>query len=221
MAQREHVEVNGSTLFKSIASRAMAHPFMALAVVGMVICGIVFGLSCLSGGSDSGELIERSSERGEQQDDTSVDNADSELYVDVAGAVQTPGVVKLSEGDRIDDALSAAGGLSDDADVSQLNRASKVTDGMKVYVPRTGESVASADTASSSADSASGSSGLISINTGSQSDLETLPGIGPSTSQAIIDDRTENGPFTSLEDLMRVSGIGEKKFEKLKGSICL
>lgn len=221
MAQRRHVDLDGSTILKSVESRATAHPFMAFAVVGMVICGIVFGLPNLSDGSDSGELIERSSQRTEQQDDTSADDGGSELYVDVAGAVLTPGVVKLSEGDRIDDALTAAGGLSDDADVSQLNRASKVTDGMKVYVPRAGESVAPADPASSLGESTPSSSGLVSINTGSQSDLETLPGIGPSTSQAIIDDRTENGPFTSLEDLMRVSGIGEKKFEKLKGSISL
>ena len=222
MAQKRHADLDGSTILKTVESRDAAHPIIALAVVGMVICGVAFGLPSISGNSDSGELIESSTESTDHQDDASDDDNDEVLYVDVAGAVQTPGVVKLSEGARIDDALSAAGGLSDDADVSQLNRASKATDGLKVYVPRVGEAGnPTVAVPSSSENSTPSSSGLVSINAGSQSDLETLPGIGPSTSQAIIDDRTQNGPFTSLEDLMRVSGIGEKKFEKMKDSISL
>lgn len=155
------------------------------------------------------------------------DEAEARIVVDVSGAVVRPAVVELAEGDRVQDAIEAAGGLAADADVSGVNRAAKLTDGQRVYVPRVGEAVsADADGAGAATGADAGgdvgsSPGLVNINTASAAELDELPGVGPSTAQAIIEDREANGPFSTIEDVMRVSGIGEKKFEKLKSSICV
>lgn len=146
------------------------------------------------------------------------------LIVDVSGAVLNPGVYELKEGARVDDAIQAAGGLSEDADTSALNRASLLSDGMKITVPHQGEVAQDSSSAAGSAQVSSGAptaKSLININTASSEELQSLSGVGPSTAEAIIADREENGLFASVEDLMRVSGIGEKKFAKIKDSICV
>ena len=148
------------------------------------------------------------------------------MYVDVDGAVVRPGVYRLKDGARVSQAIDAAGGLTAEADVTGLNRASKITDGQKIYVPTVGEQQATAavDGVESGAAVASGagsSSGLVNINTASAAELQTLSGIGPSMAQSIIDERTQNGAFASVDDLMRVSGIGEKKLAKIKDCICV
>lgn len=161
------------------------------------------------------------------------DAATEVLVVDVGGAVAEPKVVRLESGARVDDAIQAAGGLAEDADTTTINRAMKVEDGSKVYVPKMGESVSTDSSSSSSGTEASGGSasvvtadgsstaatGLVNINTAGLDELDALPGVGPATAQAIIDDRTKNGSFSSIEDLMRVSGIGEKKFANMKDGI--
>lgn len=155
--------------------------------------------------------------------------APSTIVVDVAGAVVNPSVVTLAQGARVNDAIAASGGLLPEADASKINRAAPLTDGAQVFVPLQGEEATSgADgavvgaTGSTSAD-ASGSTATspVNINSAGLDELDALPGIGPSTAQSIIDDRTQNGPFASVEDIMRVSGIGEKKFEKLSSLICV
>ena len=143
------------------------------------------------------------------------------LVIDVDGAVVAPGVVEVPAGSRVADAIEAAGGLAEDADVSGINRAAPLVDGEKVYVPRVGEAAPASAGASSSSDGDEESISPVNINTASLSELDELPGIGPATAQAIIDDREENGPFASIEDIMRVSGIGEKKFENLAPYICV
>ena len=154
----------------------------------------------------------------------------SVLIVDVSGAVKHPCVVRLKSGARVGDAIEAAGGLADDADASLINRAAKVNDGDKVSVPsindaqpqaQQGTDTVSTASGGNSGTSASQQNGLVNINSATAEQLDTLPGVGPSTAQAIIDDRTQNGPFSSIDDLMRVSGIGEKKFAKLKSGICI
>lgn len=144
---------------------------------------------------------------------------DGPLVVDVDGAVASPGVVEVPAGSRVADAIDAAGGLTEEADVSGVNRAAPLADGEKVYIPRAGEAVQAPG--SSAASSEGTSEALVNINTAGLSELDELPGIGPATAQAIIDEREANGPFTSIEDIMRVSGIGEKKFEKLADRICV
>ncbi len=167
--------------------------------------------------------------------DASLDDADepsaksssaAEVYVDVDGAVVKPGVYRLKDGARVSQAIDAAGGLTAEANVTGLNRASKITDGQKIYVPTVGEqqtaaAVGGAESGASTTPGTGSSSGLVNINTASAAELQTLSGIGPSMAQSIIDERTQNGAFASVDDLMRVSGIGEKKLAKIKDCICV
>ena len=162
-------------------------------------------------------------ERAEAGADTGAEGDEIEtVVVDVGGAVIEPGVVELDAGSRVADAIEAAGGLAIDADCTTLNQAQLLQDGQKVYVPKEGEIDASGALVDSSTQEAGqAATTLVNINTGTLEELDALPGVGPATAQAIIDDREANGPFASEEDIMRVSGIGEKRYEKLKGSICI
>lgn len=135
------------------------------------------------------------------------------VAVHVSGAVARPGVYELPEGSRANDAIAAAGGALEDADPNALNLARVLSDGEQVVVPTVQESEQQ-DYADATGQT-SGLSGKVNINTASAEQLDTLPGVGESTAQKIIDDREENGPFSSPEDLKRVSGIGEKKYEDL------
>lgn len=156
-------------------------------------------------------------ERGETASETAEEEPQEEpvtLVVHVDGMVGMPGVYELTEGARVSDAVTAAGGLAGGADTSSLNLAAPLADGEKVYVPAEGEE------ATTSSEGAS-SGGLVNLNNASVEQLDELPGVGEATARAIIEDREANGPFTTPEDLMRVSGIGEKKFAKLEGMICV
>lgn len=146
-----------------------------------------------------------------------------EIVVDVSGAVESPGVYVLDSAARLKDALKVAGGLSVNADrdyVSKsLNLASKLHDGLKIYIPRVGEE--SVPTASFNTESSMGvlsiSSEFISINSASQAELEELPGIGPVTAQKIINSR----PYSSLEELVSKKSVGQSLFGKIKDQINL
>lgn len=142
----------------------------------------------------------------------------AQVYAYVTGAVANPGVYSLDEGLRVCDAVEAAGGLTEDADASTVNLARVLSDGEHIALPTKAE--VETALAQGSAGGAAASS-LVNINTADASALETLSGVGSATAQAIISDREQNGPFSTIEDLMRVDGIGEKKFAKLKDSICV
>ncbi|WP_029149850.1 ComEA family DNA-binding protein [Microbacterium indicum] len=135
-----------------------------------------------------------------------------ELYVHVSGAVASPGLYVLGTGARVVDAVSAAGGLADDAATDTVNLARLVTDGEQLVVPAEGE--APAAPAASGGDPAPAAP--VSINTADAAALEELPGIGPALAQRIIDQRTTAGPFATVDDLLSVSGIGPKVLESLR-----
>jgi competence protein ComEA len=236
MAQREqHERVKRMDRW---AGKLLEHK--AVVVAMLVVIAMASGLAMATlGGESDGVTFERdatsveradtgsagASDDGDPSSDSKKAIAASEVYVDVDGAVVTPGVYRLREGARVAQAIDAAGGLTPEADVAGLNRASKVVDGQKIYVPHVGEQqtvdvVAGSGPGEASA-GASVASDLVNINTANASELQTLSGIGPSMAQSIIDERTQNGPFTSIDDLMRVSGIGEKKFAKIKDCICV
>lgn len=137
-----------------------------------------------------------------------------EILIDVKGAVNDPGVYKAVIGDRVINLIEKAGGIKETADESAINFAERVTDEMVVYVPSKGEEVeASVGQGSHS------KSDKINLNKATQSELETLPGIGPAKAKAIIEYREANGSFESIEGIMSISGFGEKTFEKLKDHI--
>lgn len=142
---------------------------------------------------------------------------EEEILIDVKGAVQKPGVYKAVLGERVIDIIEKAGGITERANSAAINFAMRVTDEMIVYVPSIGEEENNRDVVMAA--SSSGNSDQININQATQAELETLPGIGPSKAQAIIEYRETNGPFKAIEDIMSISGFGEKTFEKLKDSI--
>jgi len=129
------------------------------------------------------------------------------ILVDVAGWVRKPGVYEFDEGDRIIDAIEAAGGARSGAALDSLNLAAPLVDGTQVLVPR--EATGGGGAAPPGVAAPPGASALINVNTASATELEALPGIGEVIAQRIVDYRTQNGPFTSVEQLDDVSGIGE------------
>lgn len=134
------------------------------------------------------------------------------LIVDVAGSVREPGVYEFVEGDRVIDAIERAGGSLPKADLSLLNLAAPLTDGTQILVPKAGPPVAGVP-----GGAIPGSSGgLININTASETDLETLSGIGEVLAATIVEYRDQNGPFASVEDLMDVSGIGPATLDEIR-----
>lgn len=143
----------------------------------------------------------------------------SPLRVYVSGAVLKPDVYLLPPNSILKDALSAAGGPSSEADLERVNLALPLQDGMHVFIPHKGEAPSLNVYEASSPQSSASSSALININTASQTELESLPGIGPTLAQRIIEYRKENGPFQRIEDIMEVQGIGEATFERIKDHI--
>ena len=137
------------------------------------------------------------------------------IIVDVAGWVRRPGVYEFSSGDRVIDAVNRAGGARNGADLTSLNLAAPLTDGTQIVIPKPGATVPGG-TGSSDTGTASGVTALINVNTASETELEDLPGVGPVTAAAIIDYRTQNGPFAAVDDLIDVSGIGPSTLEQIR-----
>lgn len=139
------------------------------------------------------------------------------IIVDVKGAVALPGVYEMNEGERIIDAINMAGGMLEGANSNQINFAAILSDEMVVYVPLIGDEDVINEIVSISIGGSS--QGKIRINHATSAELEQLNGIGPSKAAAIISYREQNGAFKTEEDLLNVSGIGAKSFEKIKDEI--
>jgi competence protein ComEA len=135
------------------------------------------------------------------------------MLVDVAGWVRHPGVYEFAGGARVIDAIEAAGGARPGAELESLNLAAPLVDGTQILVVRQGEE-APAPVGGSGGAAVAG--GLINVNTASATELEALPGIGEVLAQAIVDHRTENGPFTSVDQLLDVTGIGDATLEDIR-----
>lgn len=164
-------------------------------------------------------LLENPSGKTAQNENAGEAKNATKIMVHVAGNVNNPGVYELPYGSRVKDALVAAGGANADADVNALNLVEVVTDGQKITVP----SKVSTVTIGSLAQSPGGvtsAGGAININTADEKTLEELPGVGPALAKRIIEYRAQQ-PFTSVEELKNVSGIGDKKFEQMKDRIKL
>ncbi|NOH03454.1 MAG: ComEA family DNA-binding protein [Chloroflexi bacterium] len=147
------------------------------------------------------------------------------IAVHVIGAVPRPGLYEFAEGARVQDAIDAAGGLLSSADVESINLAALLEDGQQLTIPYKAGQEPAEETAvplelpGPPATEAPEDQDLININTATAEELDSLPGIGPTIAQRIIDYRTENGPFETIEDIMDVSGIGPSTFDQIKDLI--
>ncbi len=183
---------------------------------------------------DSSVVTEKSSaedtaEKESDEEDTKEDREERnteypKVYVYVCGYVKNPGLYDFPEGSRVQLAVERAGGFTDNADPIAVNLAEVLTDGMQLYIPKKGESLSVAGSAGKSSETVSGilsgsGTGKVNLNTATLEELQTLSGIGESRAEDILEYRETNGKFHSIEDVMKVSGIGEGIFQKIKDNV--
>ncbi|MDO4670921.1 MAG: helix-hairpin-helix domain-containing protein [Aerococcus sp.] len=194
-----------------------------LIVVGMVILG---GHDEVAKGEawDSVETSEASLETTSSKDAAASSSSIKEQwYVDIKGAVNKPGVYPVDETMRVHDAVALAGGVAGEADETQVNFSQKVADQMVIYIPKQGEETKGAfqSPVASSSPQSSGNNKLVNINTATKEELMTISGIGEKKAEDIVNYREQNGSFQSVDDLSKVSGIGAKTVEKLRAEVCV
>lgn len=184
-----------------------------------LIFPVIYVLICIGGCGSETQVVtqgEYNSESWEMQvSSTDVQQTDrvNEVYVYVAGKVKNPDVYKVPEDYRIYQVIELAGGFLEDAETRNINMADRIFDGMQITVYALGEETVQYGYGTDN------SGGMININTASKEELMTLPGIGETKAESIISFRNENGHFDSIEDIMKISGIKEGAFEKIKSYI--
>lgn len=180
------------------------------------------------------KILNKEQKLDEENSEEIKDKSEEKIIVHITGEVKYWGVLELEKGSRIMDAVNNAGGFTEEADTEKVNLAYELTDGVKVYIPsknvdkesnittqkyitmESGDNEIVEETEMKKTDNA-----LVNINEATQTELETLPGIGPSIALKIISYRKENGKFLTIEDIKNISGIGENKFEVIKDLICI
>jgi competence protein ComEA len=184
---------------------------VALLLVVALVAGFFWYRAGLQGGEEAAVLP------GAPVIAPTTTTAPALLVVHVAGAVVRPGLYRLPAGSRVSDAVEAAGGPAPLADLDRLNLAARLVDGQRVAVGRQGEPAPPGP-----AEEAGGTppgQGPVDLNTAGQSELETLPGVGPARARAILEERARRGGFRSPQDLLRVPGIGERRFAELRDHV--
>lgn len=169
-------------------------------------------------------------EIAENANEEEIEYEEEIIIVHITGGVNKPGIVKLKENSRIEDAIEAAGGLTEDSDISEVNLAYMLEDGIKIRIPMIDDDSDASDkedyiTEDSGKNvilennSESFSSSVVNINKATQTELETLPGIGPSLATKIIEYRESKGEFSKKEDIKNVTGIGDSKYASMEDFI--
>ena len=194
-----------------------------IVIIITVLMLIFIGYYIIKKSNDSYAELEVIEENNIETKETETYELEEKIIVHIAGEVKKEGILEIEEGSRIADVIDKAGGTTADADLSNINLAYEVEDGQKIYIPnknnkenveyiieKAGEGIINNE---------ENTSKKININTASQTELETLSGIGPSTALKIIQYREENGDFDSIEDIKNVSGIGDAKFNNIKEEI--
>lgn len=196
-----------------------------IAVVAII--AIIFIGYCIINKAGKLEYVDLETEETYEEEENKIEETKKEEYiiVHITGAVEKQGIVEVKKDARISDVIKKAGGITEEADLTKINLAYAVKDGQKIYVPnindkkdveyiteKPGEAVIEEE---------KGKKEKVNINTATQTELETISGIGPSTALKIINYRTENGKFKKIEDITNVPGIGEAKFKSIKDSITI
>ncbi len=193
---------------------------VAVAVTVIAAAALFFGLKGESQNSSLEDellaLSEGSASEGGNSLEKELEESLPVIYVDISGAVEKPGVYDVKEGTRVFEVIEMAGGLTSEADIDGFNRAEEVFDGQKLTIP---EKISEEAGGGAIASAGVTSSGLININRATAEELDEIPGVGPSTAEAIIRYREENGSFRKKEDIKNVSGIGDKTYEKMADKI--
>ena len=204
-------------------------------IIGIIIVLIVMYFIYQKAGSnefiekDEDILIAQNASSDNQVNDIDKEEAEEIIIVHIAGAVKSPGVVKLKKGSRMEDAIEMAGGLTQNADISNVNLAYVLDDGVKIVMPEKGNNQetneiinndAGENVISETSSKLENKTSLININKASQTELESLSGVGASLASKIIAYRNSNGKFSKIEDIKKVSGIGDSKYEAIKDFIC-
>jgi len=199
----------------------------SLSIVIFLLSALIYNILYIN--NKKNEIIEEIEIEEEMEVDTKEKIEVKKIFVDVGGEVNNPGLYELDENSRINDAINIAGGITDKADLTDVNLAYILSDAMKIIIPKkevkkvTVKSTSTPKVVTTEINiSESGqqvSEGKININTATKEQLKTLTGIGDATAGKIIDYRNKNGKFNSIEDIKNVSGIGESKYEKIKEKI--
>lgn len=191
--------------------------FKITAVVILIIIAVLF-----FGLKDKSKTISVQEAEAKSNSNTTSEESKELVYVDVGGEVKSPGVYKVEKNSRIFEVISKAGGLTNKADTTNLNQAEVIKDGQKIEIPakNQGNTPGTDSTApAQSTETSSKTAAVININSADSSQLQEIPGVGPATADKILNYRKENGSFKKKEDLKNVSGIGEKKYAKMKDKI--
>lgn len=213
---------------------------IGIVIIIVAIIAIYFSYKQEDNFLEQTENLEIKNQTKEESEETT---EKEKIIVHISGAVQNEGIVELEAGKRIADAIEKAGGLKENAYMDEINLAYQLEDGEKIHIPTVEEQKEKENQESKvENDSATGSVGTtskasnssnnsrsqtektsnqtkININTATEEELDTLPGIGPSTAAKILDYRKEKGKFKTIEEIKEVSGIGESKYEKIKDKI--
>jgi len=211
-------------------TRRQLYVYVAVALV-VVALGVRYVIAGHASASPSGTLLSLAPSGSPQPSFAPSASPAATITVYVCGAVARPGVYDLPAGSRVADLVKAAGGAAAKAELSAVNLAAKLIDGQQIVVPRkvAGASAAAGATTGAPTGAAAPVTGTaagvpqapVNLNTATLEELDALPGVGPATAQKIIDYRTENGGFKSIDDLKNVSGIGDVKFAALKDAVTL
>jgi len=200
--------------------RPVAIGVVSAAAVGVLIIGLLVGLT--TSGSRSKDSSESAVPMLFDPPSTTT-TVPPEVTVHVLGAVRSPGMYRFSLGSRIADAIAAAGGVGDDVDIERVNLAAALVDGQRVYIARRGQpsapEVASDPMPTVGGEASGGATGApapVNLNTANEQELESLPGVGPSTAAAILDLRRQVGRFSSVDQLLDARGIGDAKLAALR-----
>ena len=204
---------------------------IVIGIGAIVVFVIVYYIYKISITEESYEQLDVISENNQEQNKENVENKLEEIdliIIHIAGEVKNPGIVKIKEGARIADVIEKAGGLTEKANITNINLAYIIEDGQKITIPSeeqdtqeyisndSGEGIREQN---EKTNTTSTKNTTVNINKASKEELQTLQGIGASTAQKIIDYRDQNGNFKQIEDIKNVPGIGDSKFEAIKNNI--
>ena len=202
---------------------------LLIIIISIITLGIIY-YSQIVKITEEFDIDEQNLEIVENKTEEKTEDIDqvAKIIVHVSGAVKQEGIVELEENSRVADAIELAGGVTENAYMKDVNLAELLEDGMKIYIPskeevenkkESGNYVGNTNTSNKNTTDKNDLNTKVNINTATKEELDTLPGIGESTANKIINYREENGKFKSIEEIKEVSGIGDSRFEQIKDLI--